>query len=295
MRVILLIAIAALLATPVISVLTLCAVAVRSMRAPLRVAVGAPPASIGARTVSLVSGTGENLAGWFVPGIPGRGAVLLVHGIRSDRRILASRMMFLAQAGVAVLAIDLRAHGESLGSSITFGRLEALDIAGAVAWLREASPGERLAALGISLGGAAVALATPSVPIDALVLESVFPDIASAIANRMRCVVGPMHRLLTPIFMAVGTGLTGLRPRDLRPIDALAAYHGPVLILSGSEDRLTTPSETRALHAAAPGPKALWLVRGAGHVDLASAAGRDYELRILAFVDRHLVRVSACA
>ena len=292
---ILLVSLAALLATPAISVLTLCAVAVRTMRAPVRVTVGPPPAGIGARTVELKSGTGETLAGWFVPGVPGRGAVLLVHGIRSDRRMLASRMVFLARAGVAVLAIDLRAHGESLGSSITFGRLEALDIAGAVAWLREASPGERLAALGISLGGAAVALATPSVPIDALILESVFPDIASAIANRMRYVAGPVHRLLTPLFMAVGTALTGLRPRDLRPIDALAAYDGPVLILSGSEDRLTTASETRALHAAAPGPKELWLVRGAGHIDLAAAAGADYEARILAFVDHHLARASACA
>ena len=178
---------------------------------------------------------------------------------------------------------------------MAFGRLEALDVAGAVAWLREAAPGERLAALGISLGGAAVALAARSVPIDALVLESVFPDIASAIGNRMRLVAGPVHLWLTPVFMAVGTILTGLRPRDLRPIDALAAYGGPVLILSGSEDRLTTASETRALYAAAPGPKELWLGSGAGHVDLASAAGADYEARIQAFVERHLVRVSACA
>ncbi len=290
-----LIAIAALLATLVISVLTLCAVAVRTMRAPLRVTVGPPPAGIGAQTVALVSGTGESLAGWFVPGVPGRGAMLLVHGIRSDRRILASRMVFLARSGVAVLAIDLRAHGESLGSSITFGRLEALDVAGAVAWLRAAAPGERLAALGISLGGAAVALATPTVPIDSLILESVFPDIGSAISNRMVLVAGRMHRPLLPVFMAVGTALTGLRPHQLRPIDALAAYDGPVLILSGAEDRLTTLSETRALYDAAPGPKDLWLVRGAAHVDLAAAAGPDYEARILAFVDRHLARASACA
>ena len=196
---------------------------------------------------------------------------------------------------MAVLAIDLRAHGESLGSAITFGRLEALDVSGAVAWLRDATPGERLAALGISLGGAAVALATPLIPIDALVLESVFPDIASAISNRMRLIVGPVYCWLTPVFMAVGTALTGLRPRDLRPIDALAAYGGPVLIVSGSEDRLTTASETRSLYAAVPGAKELWLVSGAGHVDLASTAGSDYEARILGFVERHLAQVPACA
>ena len=97
------------------------------------------------------------------------------------------------------------------------------------------------------------------------------------------------------MFLAIGTGLTGLRPADLRPIEALSAYAGPVLVASGALDRATTPAETRDLHAAATGPKDLWLVEGAGHVDLAAAAGSDYEGRVLAFLGRHLHRTVPCA
>lgn len=289
-------AVLATLVTLVISVLTACAVAVRGMTSPARAVVGEPPAGIGAAAVAIPTGSGPPLAGWYAAGRPGHGAVLLLHGIRSDRRALASRMAMLARSGLAVLAIDFRAHGESAGRAITLGHLEAQDVAAALTWLRAAAPGERIGAIGISMGGAALLLASRKERVDAMVLESVFPDIRDAIANRMVSVLGTrLGPALTPLFTAIGMGLTGLHPSWLRPIEALAAYGGPVLILGGTLDRATPPSETRALHAAAPGPKTLWLVEGAGHVDLAAAAGSDYEERVPAFLASQLQQMVPCA
>ncbi|MGI3902095.1 MAG: alpha/beta hydrolase [Janthinobacterium lividum] len=294
--VILLLAVLSIVVTVVISVLTACAVAVRGMTSPVPAIVGDPPAGIGARTVSVPSDHGQSLAGWFAPGRVGHGVVLLLHGIRSDRRALAARVTMLARAGMAVLAIDFRAHGESAGKAITFGHLESRDVLAALAWLRETVPGEKSGAIGVSMGGAALLLASPTAPADAMVLESVYPDIDSAIANRMTSLLGPrLGPALTPLFTAIGMGLTGLHPSWLRPIEALAHYHGPVLILGGDLDRATPPSDTRALYAAAPGPKQLWLVEGAGHVDLAVAAGSDYERRVLPFLASQLQRSVSCA
>lgn len=278
----------------VLSLLTACAVGVRSLTAASRAVVGSPPDGIGARNVAIAC-AGHNLAGWFAPGRPGDGAVLLLHGLRSDRRALASRMTMLARCGCAVLAVDLRAHGESGGGAVTLGLREAEDAARALAWLRAAAPGERVGGLGISLGGAALALASRSSPVDALVLESVFPDIDGAIRNRMGLVAGAAAGWLTPVFTAVGRIMTGLRADDLRPIEALRVYPGPVLVIGGGADRLTTPAETRALFDAAPGDKRLWLVDGAGHVDMASAAGSDYETRVTAFLGHHLAQKVPCA
>ena len=293
---ILLLAAAAILLTLVISVLTACVVAVRGMVSPARAIVGEPPADIGAATVSVPSDTGSALAGWFAAGRPGCGAVLLLHGIRSNRRALATRMAMLARSGMAVLAIDFRAHGESSGKAITFGHLESRDVGSALAWLRGAAPGERIGAIGLSMGGAALLLARDTAPVDAMVLESVYPDIGSAIANRMETLLGPrLGRTLTPLFTTIGMGLTGLHPSWLRPIEALARYHGPVLILGGALDRATPPSDTRALFEAAPGPKSLWLVEGAGHTDLAVAAGSHYEERVLPFLASQLQRNLPCA
>ena len=73
------------------------------------------------------------------------------------------------------------------------------------------------------------------------------------------------------------------------------ANPGPVLVVSGTEDRATRLQEARALCAAAPGETELWEVEGAGHVDMAAAAGIDYQRRILAFFGRHLQRDAPCA
>ncbi len=284
----------AILLTLAVSVLTACAVAVQSFTGATRAVVGEPPAGLGARSVSIPCG-GHALAGWFAPGRPGGGGVILLHGLRSDRRALASRTAMLARGGSAVLALDLRAHGESGGASVTLGLREAEDAAMALDWLRAAAPGERIGGIGVSLGGAALALASRTAPVDALVLESVFPDIDGAIRNRMALVAGAAAPWLTPLFTVVGMGMTGLRPADLRPIEALAAYPGPVMVIGGGADPLTTPSETRALFDAAPGEKRLWIVDGAGHVDMASAAGSDYEDRVTAFLGLHLQQKIPCA
>ena len=235
-----LLVVASVIVTLALSLLTACAVGVRSLTAATRAVVGPPPDGIDARAVALV-GAPYGLAGWFAPGRPGGGAVLLLHGLRSDRRVLASRMTMLARRGCAVLAVDLRAHGESGGSAVTLGLREAEDTARALAWLRAAAPGERVGGLGVSLGGAALALASRSTPVDALVLESVFPDIDGAIRNRMGLVAGAAAGWLTPVFTAVGRILTGLRAVDLRPIEALRVYPGPVLVIGGAADRLNTP------------------------------------------------------
>ena len=292
---ILLLCLAAISIALAVSIVTACAVAVRAITAPRRAVAGDPPAGLGAGTISFASGTGLQLAAWFAPGRPGGGGVLLVHGIGSDRRILASRIAFLARGGLAVLALDLRGHGESAPARVTFGRDEAHDVAAALDWLRAAAPGEKVGALGLSLGGAAVALASRTCPIDAMVLEAVFPDIRSAVANRVRRIAGAAAVVLAPLLLAVGTGVTGLRPSELRPIDAVARYAGPLFVISGDEDRSTPIAEARALFDAAPGAQEFWAVRGAGHVDMAAAAGIDYEKRILAFFGRHLQRDAPCA
>ncbi len=52
---------------------------------PSRVVTGLPPTELGGRNLTFQSGTGTTLSGWFFPGISGRGAILLLHPIRSNK------------------------------------------------------------------------------------------------------------------------------------------------------------------------------------------------------------------
>jgi uncharacterized protein len=236
--------------------------------------------------VAIPSNSGAKLAGWYLPGA-GRGAVLLLHGVKSNRLVLVDRMRFLRDAGYSTLAIDFQAHGESSGRRITFGQLESLDARSALAWLRARLPRERVAALGISMGGAALLIGQP-IEADAVVIESVYPDFAAAISNRLALTLGPLGRLFTPSVLAAMRVVRGIDASKLRPIDGIGRLHRPILIMTGAEDQKTTVAESRALFAMANPPKSYWEAPGAGHFDLAAVGGLAYRERLLSFLNSTL-------
>ncbi len=193
--------------------------------APANATIGPPPAGLpSVEAVQIPSVSGSLLRGWWVPGRqPGGGAVILMHGVWSNRSTMVQRARVLHEHGFAVLLFDLQAEGESPGRHITFGRLEGIDVAAAVAFVRQRLPGERVGAIGVSLGGAAALLGPELLPVDALVLESVYPDIEAALSNRLRTglgtVAGPVFTpLLTPAFELLLPPILGVRPDELRPI-----------------------------------------------------------------------------
>ena len=256
------------------------------LSAPARRSVGEPPPELFATAVRIPVGS-TYVSGWVARGA-GSGAVLLLHGVRSDRRQMVQRALWLNQNGYSVLLIDLAAHGESPGERITFGAREAGGVRAALAWLRRQLPGERVAVIGVSLGGASTLLARPGALLDALVIESVYPTIEEAVENRLAMRLGSAGRSMAPVLLAQIPLRSGVPVAALRPIEALAAMTAPVLVIGGELDEHTSADETRRMHAAAPGPASLWMVPGAGHIDLHAHARDAYELRVGQFLAAHL-------
>jgi uncharacterized protein len=239
-------------------------------------------------TVRLESPSGRRLVAWLtIPPSP-RGAAVLLHGLRADRREMVGRGRLLYSAGYAVLMPDLQAHGESEGDRITFGHLESQDAIGSVAYMRQRFPGLPVVGLGLSLGGAAFALAGNRTHASALVLEAAFPTIEQAVRNRVGRRLGPGRDLATDLLLLQLRPLLGIGPEQLRPVERIGQTGCPVLVISGAEDPLTTEAQTRELFAAAPTPRALWLVPGASHQDLLRYAPDTYRSRVLDFLSRHV-------
>lgn len=135
----------------------------------------AAPADGAGRPVTFNSFDGTQLAGTFYePSSRPAPAVLLVHMLgrsKDDWNNLAER---LEDAGLMVLAVDLRGHGRSSGSMATLQPMVG-DVASAVSWLSSrptARPGS-VAIVGASLGANLAALAAADLPgVHALVLVS---------------------------------------------------------------------------------------------------------------------------
>lgn len=250
--------------------------------------VGALPGDLRGEVVSFASGSGATLKGWLIQGEPGQGAVVLMHGLRGNRLQTLERARLLNRQGLGVLLFDFQAHGESSGDRITFGYLESRDAQAAVQFAQAHWPQEKVGVLGISLGGAAAALAEPALPVDALILEMVYPDIHRAIENRMARYLGNWARGLTPVLEWQLQPRFGVGAEALRPLVCVPGLRVPKLFIVGELDRHTSLQESQELFQAACEPKALWVVAGAQHEDLLRVAGAEYARRTAAFFKQSL-------
>lgn len=260
--------------------------------APAHCVVGAPPADFPCAAIQLESRSGATIAGWHAPIEDSRGVVVLLHPIRGSRLAMIERARLFRAAGYSVVLIDLCGHGESGGDKITLGHLEQHDARAAVEFARAQHPGEPIAVVGWSLGGAAALLASP-LDIDALILEEVYPTITEALTNRTRIRVGPLAPLATAILLSQLEPQLGVAAEELCPIDKLADVDCPVMLLAGGEDLHTTREQTLRMFERALGSKKCVVFEGAAHVDLLRYEPERYQHVTLSFLDQHLLQRSS--
>lgn len=255
---------------------------------PSHTSIGTIPVALKAKNVNFASKMGNQLSAWLVMGDSEHGGVLLMHSVRSNRREMIERAIFLNQNGYSVLLFDFQAHGESPGNNITFGYLEAQDAEAAFTYLEQQLEVKSVGVIGISLGGASAILSNVSQRANALVLEAVYPTLEEAVQNRVSMRFGKIGRYLSSLIIWQIEPRLGFDPKLLSPINSLAKAEVPVFIISGTEDKHTTLTESKRMYNAASKPKQFWAVQGAGHQDFYRFSSSEYQRKVLGFFTRYL-------
>ena len=249
------------------------------------------------------------LKGWFIPGVLPNGqltsqrTIIMVHGIgknRDDKDVdLLNLSSDLARRGFAILAFDLRGHGESPAAPLSFGSYEQRDVLGAVDFLRsgplpypQLGHPRAIAGWGDSLGGATLILAAAQEPaIGAIVSDSAYADILPRLERDIPA-RGHFPAMFTPGGLIMAQVLYGVDYYHVRPVDVIARIAPrPILLIHGANDNkdhiTTPPADMYTLAAAAlGGPEAnvqTWMVPGATHVHAYRLEGKVYVDRIIAF------------
>lgn len=246
-----------------------------------------PPADLAVEEVSFSSDSAR-LSGWIVRGIEGRPAVVLAHGFKGSREDMIPWARFLHEAGYNVLLFDTRACGQSGGSVIGLGTLEAHDVAAAAHFARDRFAARRVAALGISLSaGAAILAAADDTSIDGVIADSAWTDQVFALERLGSLPVGSVQLPLPPLAIPALNVFVGEDVTKARPIDVIARIAPrPVLLIHSADDgnATTPPAGADRLYAAAGEPKRLWIAPRGGHVGAIEAFPAQYRARVLDFL-----------
>lgn len=210
---------------------------------------------------------GVAIHGLWWPEPDGAPVILFLHGNAQEVYSWSLVHRELSPLGCRLLLIDFHGYGKSGGEPHEAGLY--LDGRAALAWLARRGIGDaETIVFGKSLGGGVACEIAQDRGFKALVLESTFTSLKS-VARRL--------------FPFVPPGIPLGEVYD--SIAKIGRARSPVLVIHGEGDDLIPASEGMDLFAAAPEPKELFLVPGAGHNDVSIAAGPAYARRIAAFLD----------
>jgi len=263
-------------------------------------------------TASFDSIDGVHLKAWWLPasGVP-RATIIVAHGIDHTRQVMLPRAVFLVKGGYDVLLLDLRGHGESGGSIVSPGLLEARDVLVGIRYIRSRGDNEPIAVLGVSYGAVASLIAAAGSPdVAAVISDGAFltgKQLSADISrhylqdSRTSFLVRALFLLSSVPGVARATALEyylrsgiNLGPELLSVTPWASRVKVPVLAISGERDWIVPTDRARAILSAIPGnQKQLLVIPGAVHDTTYSAAPELYGSTVLRFLGKSVSSTSA--
>lgn len=235
------------------------------------------------QSVNINTEDGLRLSAWYIPADTER-AVIVMPGIRCSRRSATSNAEMYLSWGYTVLMPDLRGTGESDGELVSIGYYERKDLIACFKYLKDLGY-RHIGAHGTSLGAATICFAAPELPeLSFAVLESSYDTINHALDNRLDMYNVP-HFLAWPVKMFATLRL-GAGPRQIRPIDYIARFTAPTLIIGGDSERVLRLAETEALYQHCSSPlKKIHIFKGGRHETFVRRYKEECRATVRSFLD----------
>ncbi len=196
--------------------------------------------------------------------------VLLIHGYTGNGATMLEYADYYSENGYNILIIDHRIHGNSEGEYCTMGIKESDDILNWIDFIVERNPDSRIVLHGISMGAAALMMATGDDGIEDNVVAAIedcgFTSALDEFAYQMKERIGIEARLLLKASSLYARMKAGFFYGENSPIESIKDSQVPTLFIHGSKDNFVPFCMVEELYNSAGCEKELLVVEGAGHV-----------------------------
>lgn len=262
--------------------------------------------------VEFKSRDGLTIRGWFIPAPTGRTdkVVLFTHPMPMNRHgflvknqgfpplfktdvDLLKTIHVLHQAGYALLAFDLRNHGESDKGITGNGLSEYQDVLGAVQYINDRSDlrVDQIGFVCFCMGAASTMIAISK---GKELLEkvrffvAVQPVTASVFfRSYLKDLYTPLSLFLIPIVDRIVRWRGGFAFKDMLPGKFAQDIKIPTMYIQAREDRWTELSDIQNFHHDTPGSEELWFIEGEMKRFEAYNYIGEHPEKVLAFIEKH--------
>lgn len=243
------------------------------------------PLALYSEDITLTTADNWRISGWYIPGDRPQ-AILLAHGLNTNRGVMRPQAEMLHEAGYALLLLDLRGHGYSQAARLTYGYNEALDVVAGIEYLLARPEIEQVGLLGASMGGAAVVRAAAlDGRAGAVVVETSYSSLTAAAEDAFEELTIFPRRPFAPLVIGLAERQTGVRLGEVDSVRDLAALSCPVLIIHAADDQLFPPAHAHRMYEAAGSSAELWIIEDTDHANPALARPVQYRQRVIDFFE----------
>jgi uncharacterized protein len=215
-----------------------------------------------------------------------KGTIAMFHGHGSKKTAILAESNYFNSLGFSTLLVDLRAHGNSQGSTCTIGFKESRDVKAAYDYL--ANTGEKNIILyGISLGAATVikAAADFNIAPKKIIAEMPFSSLPKAVHGRVKIMGLPPQPIATLLTFWGGT-INGFWAFGMKPMEYAKKLKCPVLLQKGRQDPRVTDEETNEIYNNITSPKKLVIYENSSHESLCSKETTKWQAEISSFLQQ---------
>jgi pimeloyl-ACP methyl ester carboxylesterase len=233
------------------------------------------------------------LDSWILPparhGAP-KGTLILLHGIRMDKSSLLGFARRFSSAGFRTVLPDLRGHGSSTGSYLTYGVVESRDAVQLIDGLERRFGSSDVALFGYSYGGAvAIQTAARDPRVKAVAAVSTFASLRQVVSDYKHNYFSVLDPIVPAAWLQARVDEAGLLarfdPDEADPARAAGTLRAPLLLIHGTSD-----TQIPSYHAQELGRSAnratLVLLEGETHASMLHRAADRVAAEVLAFLER---------
>lgn len=222
-------------------------------------------------------------------------AMIVVHGIGSNYHEVLKTAFNYLENGYNVVVYHQRNTGKTGGDNYTFGLYERFDLEAVASYTRSLYPEGIVGVHGFSMGAATSTMHTElnekTKNVDFYVLDAPYHTMESAIELGIIAENIP----LLPVSFVKWAGNVVLKVKEhltydeIQPVNSVKNITVPVLLIHGTEDKVTSPQSSQYIYDAIPHEKkALWYIEGLGHCKAPDLMEKEYFDGIYQFISTYV-------